>query len=170
MDEGKTFEEFPLRLVAPSVIFTLLSYGLGAFILAGLGNTIVFFYLLYCLWVESRILARSCVNCYYYRKLCGLGRGKVCGLFHRKGDPQKFLRDEISMKDMIPDFLVSLIPITGGIILLSRVFTINMLGLLVLYGLLSFGGTAFLRGQIACKYCMQKKLGCPAERLFNKEK
>ena len=168
MDAAKPFEEFPLRLVAPSVLFTFLMYGLGAFIILGLGSTVVAFYMLYCLWIESRLLSRSCVNCYYYGKFCGLGRGKICSLFHKKGDPGKFIKDKITLKDLIPDFLVALIPITGAVTLLSRGFTIQLAGLTIIYTILSFAGNAVIRGQITCKYCKQKKLGCPAEQYFNK--
>jgi hypothetical protein len=27
-----------------------------------------------------------------------------------------------------------------------------------------------VRGQLACKYCKQRELGCPAEQLFSKTK
>ena len=41
------------------------------------------------------------------------------------------------------------------------------IGALVLLGSV---GTGFIRGQLACKYCRQRELGCPAEQLFNKTK
>jgi hypothetical protein len=31
---------------------------------------------------------------------------------------------------------------------------------------LSFVGNAVLRGSFACKYCKQREIGCPAEKLF----
>jgi len=34
---------------------------------------------------------------------------------------------------------------------------------------LFFGGTAMIRGNLVCKYCKQREIGCPAEKLFNKE-
>jgi hypothetical protein len=32
--------------------------------------------------------------------------------------------------------------------------------------ILGFAGNAFVRGQLACSHCMQRKLGCPAAKLF----
>jgi hypothetical protein len=34
--------------------------------------------------------------------------------------------------------------------------------------LLTSVGNSFIRGYRACKYCRQRELGCPAEKLFNK--
>jgi len=36
--------------------------------------------------------------------------------------------------------------------------------------LLTSAGNSYIRGSLACKYCQQRELGCPAEKLFNKEK
>ena len=70
----------------------------------------------------------------------------------------------------MPDFLVSLIPLGVGIALLVRSFSwLVLLLLIVLLGLAS-AGTGFVRGQLACKYCRQRELGCPAEQLFSRTK
>ncbi|MFB0554035.1 MAG: hypothetical protein ACETWQ_12080 [Phycisphaerae bacterium] len=109
------------------------------------------------------------MNCYYYGKTCGLGRGKLCALLFKKGNPEKFAEKEISWKDLIPDFLVLIFPLIGGIIILVRDFTWLILALMVVLALLSLGGNALIRGSLACKYCKQKELtGCPAEQLFSK--
>ena len=34
--------------------------------------------------------------------------------------------------------------------------------------LLGFLGNALVRGHLACRYCRQREIGCPAERLFDK--
>ena len=39
----------------------------------------------------------------------------------------------------------------------------------VLIILLTTLGNAIVRGSLACKHCMQRELGCPAEKLFSKE-
>lgn len=57
----------------------------------------------------------------------------------------------------------------GGIILLIRDFgwaTVIMLAVLVA---LNFGGTAFIRGSLLCRYCEQRKIGCPAAKLFEEK-
>ena len=55
------------------------------------------------------------------------------------------------------------------VILLVRDFNWLVLVLLVLLFVLSFGGNAVIRGSFTCKHCKQREIGCPAERLFNKE-
>ncbi|MCD4817605.1 MAG: hypothetical protein K8S23_02810 [Candidatus Cloacimonetes bacterium] len=74
------------------------------------------------------------------------------------------------MKDMIPDILISLIPVVIGIILLIVNFSLILLFILVLLILLTTIGNGFIRGTLVCKYCKQKELGCPADKIFNKEK
>lgn len=69
---------------------------------------------------------------------------------------------------MVPDFLVVIFPLIGGIIYLVKDFDWLILALLVILAILSFGGNALMRGALACKYCKQRELGCPAEQLFRK--
>lgn len=166
----KSYESFPLWIVFTSNLLAVSVYALGALILSGFNATIIILYLLYCVWIEVRLLRRSCVNCYYYGRVCGTGRGKLCGLLFKKGDPEKFAKDEVTFKDMIPDFLVSLIPVVGGAILFLKEFDWVLAGLTAGILVLSFAGNALLRGRLLCKYCKQREIGCPAEKLFNKEK
>jgi hypothetical protein len=42
--------------------------------------------------------------------------------------------------------------------------------LVIMLVLLSTIGNSFVRGSLACRYCKQRDLGCPAEQLFNKNK
>jgi hypothetical protein len=136
--------------------------------MAGCGIWWAVLYLLYCGFIETRLLRRSCVNCYYYGRLCAFGKGKLSALLFKKGDPEKFAQDQIRWLDLVPDFLVSIIPLIAGIVLLATSFNWVILVLLVVLLALSSGGNAFIRGSYACKYCKQKELGCPAEKLFNK--
>ena len=123
MKEIKSYENFPLWIVVLSNIVGVSIYATGAYILAGFGILLSAIYLLYCLWIEVGILRGSCVHCYYYGRVCGLGKGKLCSLLFKKGDPQKFLEKEVSLSKMMPDFMVFILPIVGGIILLVRDFT-----------------------------------------------
>lgn len=68
-------------------------------------------YIAYILLLEYRLLSGSCRYCYYYDKYCSFGKGKLSSLFFRKGDPKHFLKRKILRKDLIPDALVSVIPI-----------------------------------------------------------
>ena len=169
MQNNKAYENFPVWIPLLSCILSISIYTLGAFIFSQLAILFTFLYVLFCLWIEFRTLQKSCVNCYYYGKICGLGRGKLCPPFFKKGDPEIFKDNEISWKDLIPDFLVLIFPLIGGIIILIMDFTWLILVLMVILIVLSLSGNALIRGSLACKCCKQKELtGCPAEQLFNK--
>ncbi len=163
-----TYENFPAGLVLLSTLITISIYVLGALILAGFGIGVILLYLGYCSWVEFRVLKHSCVNCYYYGKICCLGRSKLASLLFQQGDPQRFIDRKISWKDIIPDFLVSIIPMIGGIVLLIKDFTILTLFLMIIMFFLTIVGNAWIRGSFACKYCKQREIGCPAVQLFDK--
>jgi hypothetical protein len=47
-------------------------------------------------------------------------------------------------------------------------FTWTILILVIALLLLGFPGNALVRGQLACKYCKQREIGCPATQLFDK--
>jgi len=153
-------------ITADTVSFGI--YIIGAYLMFKLGAIWGWLYLLYCLIVEIRVMRFSCLHCYYYGKLCGLGRGKLASLFFGKGDPKKFLEKNITWKDLIPDLLVSLIPFLIGLYILFKDFSWAVLTLIVLLFLLTTVGNGFIRGNIVCKYCKQRDLGCPAERLFSR--
>jgi len=168
MQNKDGYENFPVWIPLLSCALSLSIYTLGALIFSQLGMLFIVLYIMFCLWIELRIFQKSCVNCYYYGKTCGLGRGKLCALLFKKGNSEEFVNKEISWKDLLPDFLVLIFPLAGGIIILMRDFSWLVLTLMVILAVLSVGGNAVMRGSLACKYCKQKELGCPAERLFNK--
>lgn len=164
----KTYENFPLWIPLIAILVSIFGYILGAIILSGFGITVVIIYLAYCVCIELLVIFRSCKNCYYCGKICGLGKGKIAPIFVKKGNSKKFTEKKISWYDVVPDFFVAIIPIVGGIILLLYNFSFLLLGLIILLSILFFGGTGFIRGSFACKYCKQRKIGCPAEKLFSK--
>jgi hypothetical protein len=168
MQEKQSYEKFPFWIPLLAGALSLTIYGLGLYIFYHLGILFAILYLSYCLWLESQILRGSCKHCYYFGKTCGLGRGKICALIFKKGDPKKFIEREISWKDLIPDFLILIFPLVGGVIVLIKGFSWLILSMMVILVILSMAGNALVRGSLACKYCKQKELGCPAERLFNK--
>ena len=162
------FESFPLWMVAIADAVAFGIYIIGTYIMFKLGAVFGWLYLLFCLFVEIRVMRMSCIHCYYYSKLCGLGRGKLASLFFGKGDPKKFLEKKVAWKDLIPDLLVALIPFIIGIYQLILGFNWSMLFFVILLFALASFGNGFVRGNFACKYCKQKELGCPAEKLFSK--
>jgi hypothetical protein len=169
VEQIKTYESFPVWIVVLSNFVGLSIYLIGAYILAGFGLWMSGLYLLYCLGLELRLLKGHCVNCYYYGKTCGFGKGRLCSWLFKPGNPQKFTEPEISWASMVPDFVVLLWPVLGGIILLVQNFSWLLTGMLVLLIALSLSGNAMIRGSLACKYCRQKELGCPAAMLFGVE-
>jgi len=169
MKNTKSYENFPVWIPFIAILISIISYSIGAIILSGFGIIFAILYILYCIAIELMIIFRSCKNCWYYGKICGLGKGKIASLFVKRGDTKKFADRDVSMVQMIPDFLVVIIPLFGGIILLVLNFSILVLFLMVVLIVLFFGGTAFVRGTFACKYCKQKDIGCPAYAIFNKK-
>jgi len=127
-------------------------------------------YLFYIFFLEIKVMQRSCVNCYYYGKYCAFGKGKISSLFFKKISSGNFAKEKISWKDMLPDFLVSIIPFIVGIILLVEHFNLLLLTSIILLVILTTFGNSFIRGFLACKHCKQQELGCHAEQLFNKRK
>lgn len=75
----------------------------------------------------------------------------------------------MSWKDLIPDVLISLIPLLCGIILMIIRFDILLLVAVTLILALSTIGNGYIRSNLTCKYCKQRELECPAEKMFRKE-
>lgn len=170
MKKIQLYENYPPLTVAISTLVSLSIYLLGVLILSGFGVLTVILFILYCLAFEVRLLMGSCVNCYYYGKLCFSGKGLLCSFFFKKGDPKKFICKEITWVQLIPDFLIVLVPFTAGIYLSFVNFSWLRLGLMFLLLILGFPGIGYLRGSLACLYCKQRKLGCPATELFGGKK
>jgi hypothetical protein len=100
---------------------------------------------------------------------CGFGKGRLSALFFKRGDPIKFCNNEMSWKDMIPDLLVSLVPSIIGIVLMIIKFDFTLLFAVIILIVLTTIGNGFIRGNLTCRFCKQRELGCPAEKLFSKD-
>lgn len=145
-------------------------YLIGAGIIYQTGVIWMVLYILYILILEFRLLKGHCINCYYYGKTCAFGKGKTSKIFFKKGDLKNFCKKQITWKDLMPELLVSLMPAIIGIVILIKKFNWIMLVLVVLLFILTFSGNGFVRSKLACRYCKQKKLGCPAQKLFEKNR
>jgi hypothetical protein len=168
MKEPSIFQNYPPSVTVLSNGLTVSIYALGATIVARLGWTFLVVYLLFLLWFEVNLLAKSCVHCFYYGRRCFSGKGMICSWFFKRGDPAKFGSRQVGWLSLLPDMLITLIPLTIGLVLLIHRFDwivlLSMVGLVVL----AFPGTGFIRGKLACCHCHQRELGCPAEKLFRK--
>lgn len=160
---------YPWSTVAISNAVSLGIYFLGAFLTGSLSVWLLIAFVLYILILEIRLLRYSCVNCYYYGLRCAFGKGKLSALLFRKGDPEVFHRKCITWRTMIPDILISLVPLIAGIVLLITDFRWIYLFAMILIAGLTSAGNGYVRGTLACKHCKQRDLGCPAYELFNKK-
>jgi hypothetical protein len=167
--EHTSYDNYPARIVVLSNLLSAAIYAIGAFLLYKLGVVWMAAYLIYILWLEVKVLKRSCVNCCYYGKVCGFAKGKIAGILFKQGNPEKFTNRTVTFKDMLPDFMVSIIPVVLGVVLLIKDFNWLTLILIVILVLLSSAGNGFVRGSLVCKYCKQQELGCPAAELFKKK-
>jgi hypothetical protein len=168
METTKTYENFPAWIVLSSNLLSIGIYALGFYILSGIGLLASFLFLIYVLALEIRIISKHCISCYYWGKTCGFGKGRLSALFFKKGDISRFCSKEMMWKDLIPDILTSLVPFVAGIVLLIIRFNFLLLVALVLLFVLTSVGNGFVRGSLTCKFCKQRNLGCPADKLFNK--
>ena len=169
MPKSKTYSNYPFWIVIFSNTVALSMYVLGLFIILRLGWMVALIYILYILFLEWKTLRQYCINCYYYGKNCALGKGRVCSCFFKKGNISKFIHSKTTWRDMIPGLLVTLIPFLLGIVLLMIKFDIWILLAMILLFFLTTSGNAFMHINLICKYCKQRILGCPAERLFRKK-
>jgi len=162
-------ENYPVMIVGVANLVSFLIYAIGAYILYRFSLIWVICYVLFILILEFRLLGRHCVDCYYYGKTCAFGKGYLSSLFFPRGQPEQFNRKTITWKDIVPDFLVFIVPVLAGIMLLVQEFTATVLILIIALFLLGFLGNALVRGQLACRYCKQREIGCPAAQLFDKK-
>jgi hypothetical protein len=164
------YENYPSWIVFVSNLLSLSIYLIGAYIIYQIGIIWLIIYLCYIVFIEIRLWKKSCVNCYYFGKTCAFGKGRLSCLFFKKGDSKRFIQRKVTWKEIIPDFIIALIPAVIGIIILITNFNWVLFVLLILLFILISFGNGFVRGKLACMYCKQRELGCPAEQLFNKTK
>jgi len=168
MQEPGCKENYPLWMVLIANLLSFLIYGTGAYILLQSGIIWAIAYVIFIIIFEFRLISGHCTDCYYYGKTCAFGKGRLSALLFNKGSAEKFTAMTITWKDIVPDFLLFIIPVLAGILLLVQGFTWTILILIMVLLLLGFAGNALVRGQLACRYCKQREIGCPATQLFNK--
>jgi len=170
MKNNTCYKNYPLSIVIAANLFSLSIYAIGALIISQIGIIRLILYLVYILLLEIKLLKTACTTCYYYGKLCAFGKGKLSSLLFKKGNPNLFTQRKITWKDIVPDLMVSIIPIIVGIVLLIIDFNWWLLAGVIVLLLLTSIGNGLIRGSLACKHCRQLELGCPAQQLFSKNK
>jgi len=157
-------------MVLGSNLLSISMYLIGAAILYQIGLIWLVLYVLFILLLELRLMKGHCVDCYYYGRTCAFGKGRLSCMFFPKGTPEQFKKQTITWKNIVPDFLVFIIPLLVGIALLIHDFSWILLVLIIILFFLGFMGNAVVRSQLACRYCRQREIGCPAQRLFERTK
>jgi hypothetical protein len=157
-------------MVLGSNLLSISMYLIGAAILYQIGLIWLVLYVLFILLLELRLVKGHCVDCWYYGRTCAFGKGRMSCMFFPKGTPEQFKKQTITWKDIVPDFLVFIIPLLVGIALLIHDFSWILLVLIIILFFLGFMGNAVVRSQLACRYCRQREIGCPAQRLFERTK
>jgi len=170
MQGSQAYENYPAWMVLGSNLLSISMYLIGAAILYQIGLIWLVLYVLFILLLELRLVKGHCVDCYYYGRTCAFGKGRLSCMFFPKGTPEHFRKRQITKKDLIPDFLVFLIPLVVGLALLIRDFSWILCILVITLFIVGFAGNALVRGKIACRYCKQREIGCPAQRLFERPK
>ncbi len=170
MKSARCYENYPFWIVFFSNFVSIAIYLIGALIIYQIGLIWLILYLIFIVILEVRLIKGHCTDCYYYGKTCAFGKGRISSLFFKKGDVNKFCKMHMTWKDIVPDFLVSIIPTIAGIALLVIHFNWVILVFVIILFLLTSTGNGIVRGQLACKHCKQREIGCPAEQLFNKKK
>lgn len=170
METIKTYENYPVWILLVSNFVSITIYVLGFLILSQIYWILSILYLIFILALEYRLISQHCTECYYWGKTCGFGKSRFSSLLFKKRDNAKVCQNTITWKYMIPDLLVSLLPFLAGIVLLIIKFDFLLLTAIVILLLLTTSGNGFIRGKLTCKFCKQRELGCPADKLFNKNK
>lgn len=171
MEQNKYYENYPFSTVCICSGQTILSYILGTWILFLVNEWLGFGYIL--LWLFSLLISMKlrCCYCYYYGRTCSFSLlSKLAGMIFNKGDPQEFKSSKKVMPVAAVSFIVSLLPLVGGVILNIMNFSwLNVL-LLGVYILSAFLVSFPIRGSLSCKHCKQGELGCPAYRRMTRDK
>ena len=167
---GVYLDKYPVSTIFISNFVSLTIYGIGAYIMFWVGVASLTIYLAFIFVMEIFLYTKSCKDCYYYGKLCAFGKGRIACLITKKGDPDDFAKRPVSWRSVVPDLLVTLIPMITAVVLMIVDFHWILPIMLVLLILLTSAGNSYVRGYRACKHCRQRELGCPAEKLFNKNK
>lgn len=169
-DAPEVFDDYPLWICAVAELMQLGIYALGALILLEVAPWAAGVLLLYCLTLEVRLMRTACVDCCYYGRRCFSAKGVIAAMLFSRRDPERFAHNEITFKDLIPDFAVGLVPLLVGLgLLVTRGLSWYLGVLLLLLAALAFPVTGWVRGTLACPHCKQREIGCPAQKLFGEK-
>ena len=151
------YERYPSSTVMFRTALSIIIFIIGAIILMGFGRSVAIGYLVFSAIMMVWFMRFRCKYCYYYGKVCTAGFGSLAPMFFKRGDNRKFPQ---YVEHAYPIFLVWALPTFGGIVLLILNRTLEALGLLVIFILLSFVFSERTLKKYGCDYCKQKA-NCP---------
>jgi hypothetical protein len=168
-EKGKQefYESYPAWIVLVTTLVSVLVYAIGVYILSQIWIGFGALFVIYLIILEISFWREGCVSCYYYGKRCAFGRGKLAPLLFKRGDPKRFCEKEIHGKDLIPQILVLVFTVAGGVFLLYNSFSWLILGLVVIPPIVWVFGNPIIYGKLACVHCKQGKICCPASEFFS---
>ena len=96
------YENYPGKIVLASNLLSVAIYAIGFYILLTLWWVCSVIYLVYCFFLEIKLLNKSCTHCYYYGKCCAFGKGKIAPLLFKK-DKKNLAACKTEWKDLFPN-------------------------------------------------------------------
>lgn len=87
----------------------------------------------------------------------------------KRDDPKRFCEKQVTWKNLMPQILVTLIPVAAGIYLLIQSFSWTILILTLTPVLIWFFGNPIIFGKLVCPHCKQGRICCPANEFFGKK-
>ena len=167
MDDCPCRDRYPSWMVLVTMMHALSVYAFGLALTFLAHPWLSVIYVAMVALMECRLLRKSCTDCYYHGQRCAFGRGRLSGRLFPPGDGSTFRRTDLSWKVMAPDVLMTMFPVLSGAWALISTFSWWALLALASFILLITAGNSLIRGNLACRHCVQREMGCPAERLFN---
>ncbi|HEC88254.1 MAG TPA: hypothetical protein ENI52_02940 [Thermoplasmata archaeon] len=163
-------EEYPKLNAIIGNFFMLVWIVLGVVACWFLYPLAAWIYLIFAIIIVFVVLRKLvCTNCYYYDKWCNIGWGKLCAVFFKKGDIEKF---SISPGIKIAPFVygsLTLIPLILLIISLFKGFSTLKLSVLILILIIGFYSGTISRKK-SCADCKMRII-CPGSAVrYNDER
>ena len=157
-------EEYPKSGVIIGNLFMILWIALGTVACWFFYPLVGWIYLVFAILMVFVVLRKLvCPNCYYYDKWCNTGWGKLCALFFKKGDIEKFSTSPgIRIAPLVYGSF-TLIPLILLVISMFKGFSLLKLSVIVLLVLIGFYSGTISRKKTCAKCKM--RLICPGSAI-----
>jgi hypothetical protein len=113
------YDDYPLRIVALTLVEVLAAALVGLILVAQLGPWAILLYALVGVLGVILSLAFGCTRCFYYGRVCGLGLGRIAAICLSKRDEEEFGRSAAQTLAWTLVGLALALPIVAGLFSLS---------------------------------------------------